>query len=250
MKKVNIAEAKTLLETQDTRLVKYRHALVEVPFEDLLYMIEPMTLAQKYVDFYNAHPAFQEVPAGAKHHHWWKGGLEEHVKEMIGLGFDLLSLYPGDLQGKITRTDLIVTCFLHDFAKIWIYREITNEDRAKRPDKFLPAQEFTYINAKNILDDESKTLLELAKHGIAPSEKQWSGVLFCEGGWSDANFGFRGPTSVGDAVMAQNPLVPMMHMLDIYSSQILGKSLYGSAAETKQPSPAEAAELEAIAKAE
>jgi hypothetical protein len=229
MKKVSLTEAKHLLESQNTRILKYRYGMVEVPMEDILYMIEPSTEAQKYVDFYNSHPAFATVPAGAKWHHWWKGGLEEHLKEMIGMGLDLLELYPGDLNGKINRSDVIIACFLHDFAKIWAYVPISEEDRQKNPKKYLEKQEFKYSeDAFRILPDEHKTLLELARHGIAPSDKQWSAVIFSEGGYSDANFGYANTrTTAGNHVNTDNALAPFIHMLDMYSSQILGKSLYG-----------------------
>lgn len=227
MKKVTIKQAKALLEEQDTRLVKFRNALLEVPFEDVLSMIEPSSVAQKYVDFYRAHPAFAEVPAGARHHHWWKGGLEEHCKEMIGLGFDLMDMYPGDLN-QFTKSDVIIAVFLHDFAKIWTYAPITDKDREKAPDKWIPGQQFKYVKDKlKIVPDEHKTAVELMAYGVPVTEKQWSGVIFCEGGYADANFSFSGRSYTSEHVMSTNSLAPLMHILDLYSSQILGKSLYG-----------------------
>jgi hypothetical protein len=227
MKKVHLKQAKALLEEQDTRLVKYRNSMLEVPFEDILYMIQDAKLAQKYVEFYRAHSAFAEVPAGARHHHWWKGGLEEHCKEMIGLGFDLMELYPGDLT-TFTKDDVIITVFLHDFAKIWAYIPVTDAERERAPERYLPGQQFRYIKDHfRKLTDEHKTILELCNNGIPVTEKQWSAVIFCEGGYADANFSFAGTSFTSQHVLSQNPLAVFMHMLDLYSSQILGKSLYG-----------------------
>jgi hypothetical protein len=235
MKKVTIKQAKALLEEQDTRMVKLRNAMLEVPFEDILRMIDPASTADKYVEFYRSHPVFSTVPAGAKHHHWWKGGLEEHCKEMIGMGFDLLELYPGDLN-KITRTDIIVAVFLHDFAKVWAYIPITEEDRTKNPERFMPEQQFKYVKDKfRLLTDEHKTAVELMKYGVPVTEKQWSGVVFCEGGYADANFSFTGRSFTSEHVMSSNALAPFMHILDIYSSQILGKSLFGQVEEKPEP---------------
>lgn len=227
MKKLSIKEARDFLQEKDVRMFKYRNALLEVPFDNILYMIEPSNLAQKFVDFYNAFPAFREVPAGAKHHHWWKGGLEEHCKEMIGIGFDLMELYPGDLN-KFTKSDLIIAIFLHDFAKVQMYIPITPEDRKKAPDKYLKQQEFKYTKGKfNILDHESWTIVQLSNHGVPVTEHQWSAVVFGEGGYADANFGYNGRTRTADTVMSSNPLAVFISMLDAYSSQILGKSLFG-----------------------
>lgn len=228
MKKVTLKEAKQILEKQEVRLLKYRHAMVAMSMEDILWMIEPPELAKQYVEFYNAHPAFAEVCAGARHHHWWKGGLEEHVKEMVGLGFDMLELYSGDLTG-IDASDIVICCFLHDFSKIWTYEPLTEEDRKRFPNRYLKKQEFKYTQKQpfGFVDEETKCFLELAKHGIHLTERQASAILFCEGGYSDRNFGYGGTTRTGDQVMANNPLAVFMHVLDMWSSQVLGKSLYG-----------------------
>jgi hypothetical protein len=229
MKKASVREASDILKQQNIRLMKWRFALSEAPFSDVLQMIEPASLAEKYIKFYEAHPKFSTNPAGMKHHHWWKGGLEMHVKEMIGLGFDLYEMYSGDLS-KITKSDIIIVCFLHDFAKTWSYVPLSEED--KKDPRTKPGQEFKgNRDAFKKVDDETKTLLALMDHNIRPTEDQWSAVLFAEGGYSDHNFSYQGRTDTGSSVFAHNPLATFVHMLDLYSSQILGKSLYVSAEE-------------------
>ena len=181
---------------------------------------------EQYVSFHDDHLEFDHVCAGAKHHHWWRGGMADHVKEMIGYSLDLYDLYPGDLKNIVTRDDIIIGCYLHDFAKIWMYEEITEEDRERDPKRYHNQQIFRPLyGAFDIIDEESKTLLELSRYGIVPSEMQWSSVLFAEGGYSDRNFGINGLTRVGNTVMARNPLAVIVHMADMYSSQILGRSL-------------------------
>lgn len=222
IKKVSIKEVKNLLESQNMRLVRQRYAKTSI--RDYLLQLEPVELCQKYVAFYDAHKEkLEEVPAGAKHHHWWEGGLNDHCSEMIGLGLDLMEMYPGDVQ--FTKSDVIISVFLHDFAKIWTYRKITSEDR-ERNKRLLPNQVFTYTERKPLVDDESATLLELSKYGISPTEMQWSAVLFAEGGYADANFGPEGRTSIGRYISSKNPLVVFTHILDLYSSQLLGRSIY------------------------
>lgn len=224
MLKVNITEGMAALEQQGVRLSRARFA--DKPISDYLAEIEPKELADKYVAFHAAHSYFDTVCAGAKHHHWWRGGMADHIREMIGVSLDLYQLYKGDLGERITPSDIIIACYLHDFAKVWTYEEITDEDRERAPKKYLEQQLFKPVSgAFNILDEESTTLLELGKYGIVPTKQQWSAVVFAEGGWADAVWGPNGQTRVAGTVMAQNPLAVMIHMVDMYSSQILGGSI-------------------------
>jgi hypothetical protein len=222
VKKVSIKEVKGLLEEQGMRVTRQRYAKTSV--RDYLLQIEPVELCQKYVAFYDTYRTkFEEVPAGAKHHHWWEGGLNEHCSEMIGIGLDMMELYPGDVN--FTKSDVIISVFLHDFAKIESYRKITAEDRARNK-KLLPNQVFTYKEGNPLVDEESATLLKLAKAGIAPTDEQWSAVLFAEGGYADACFGPHGRTKIGNYISSKNPLAVFLNILDMYSSQLLGRSIY------------------------
>lgn len=217
----DLMTVRPFLKTQSARLTRKRYATT--PIREYLQQIQPAELAEKYLEFYDAHPFFKETPAGAKHHHWWKGGLEDHVREMIGIGMDMMDLYPGDMT--FSKSDLIIVCFLHDFDKIWIYKYITAEDR-QRPNRFKDKQVFTFHPGVNdILDGYSLKLLELARHGIVPTNEQWSAVMFHEGGYASANFDYNGRTKTGDTVMHCNHLSPFVNMLDTYSAMLLGRTL-------------------------
>jgi hypothetical protein len=223
VKHFDLLTVRPFLKTQNARLTRKRYA--ETSIREYLSQIEPNTLKEKYLEFYDSHPFYKEVCAGAKHHHWWKGGLEDHVREMIGVGMDIMDLYPGDFS-TFTKTDVIIVCFLHDFDKIWLYRYLTNEDRAQNPTKFKENQVFTYtVGATDIMDGYSLKLLELARHGLVPTDQQWSAILFHEGGYSAANFDFRGATKTGDTVSHANLLAPFIHILDMYSAMMLGRSI-------------------------
>jgi hypothetical protein len=222
--KVNITEGMAVLKQQGFRMSRARFA--DKSISDYLAEIEPKELADKYVAFHAAHSYYDTVCAGAKHHHWWRSGMADHVREMIGVSLDIYQLYSGDLQGRITPSDIIIACYLHDFAKVWTYEEITDEDRERAPKKYLEQQLFKpYNGAFDIIDEESKTLLELSKFSITPSETQWSAVLFAEGGYADANFRIGGLTRTADTVMSRNPLAVLTHIADMYSSQVLGGSI-------------------------
>lgn len=222
--KVSITQALDVLEANGYRLTRARFA--DKSIGDYLSEIQPPELAVKYMKFHADHSYFDTVCAGAKHHHWWRGGMAEHVREMIGVGLDLYQLYKGDLAGRMTPSDIIIACYLHDFAKVWTYEEITDEDRERAPKKYLEQQLFKpYNGAFDIVDEESKTLLELSRAGITPSEIQWSAVLFAEGGYADRNFTINGLSRTADTVMSRNPLAVLTHIADMYSSQILGGSI-------------------------
>jgi len=220
---VGLREAIELLKTQGIKVVRHRYR--NVPILDYLDQIQDPVLRTGLRALYEAHPFFSEAPAGARHHHWWAGGLENHCTEMIGLGLDLMDLYSGDVS--FSKDDLITTVFLHDFSKVWIYRYITPEEREKKPKTFNPKQVFTYrAGATDILDAEGLTATTLMRFGIPITDRQWSAVLFAEGGFSSARFGFAGqPTHTGTRVTHENALAAFVAMLDSYSSQLLGQEL-------------------------
>jgi len=220
--KYHIREVIPKLKQENARLIRKRY--LETNMREYLLQIEPIELQQKYLELHDAYPAFRKLCAGAKHHHWWVGGLDQHCCEMLGMGLDIMELYPGDFT--FSKTDLIITIFLHDFAKVWLYREITDEDRQRNSKKFLPAQVFTYReNVYDILTPEAKTAVELMKRGIPTTEEQWSAVCFAEGGFSSEHFGFGRAVTTSESVYKRNPLATFTAMLDSYSSQILGRSL-------------------------
>jgi hypothetical protein len=223
VKKYNIREIIPLLKQQNSRLIRKRY--LEPDFRSYLLQIEPIELQQKYLELYDAFPAFKVVCAGAKHHHWWEGGLEQHCCEMLGMGQDIMELYPGDFT-KFSKTDLIISIFLHDFAKVWLYRKITEEDRKDSKKRFLQAQVFTFNDGVyDILSPEDKTAVELMKRGIPVTEIQWSAVRFAEGGFATEHFGINGTTSTSRTIYKRNPLATFISMLDTYGANIIGGSL-------------------------
>lgn len=223
VKHLDLEEVRPFLKNLGARLVRKRYA--ETNIRDYLLQIEPAELSKQYVAFYDAHPFYKDVCAGAKHHHWWKGGLEQHVREMIGVGLDLMDLYTGDML--FTKSDFIIACFLHDFNKIWIYRELTAEDREKNPKKYHEKQVFGYANnpREDIMDGYSMILIELAKSNIVPTDIQWSAVLFHESAFSPAGWAYGGPSKTINTVNTRNTLAVLVNIVDMYSAHFMGRSL-------------------------
>src|SRR3954469_25506597 len=83
IKHYDLAQIRPMLKVLGARLTRKRYATT--PIREYLQQLEPTELAEKYVAFYDNHLKYKEVPAGVKHHHWWIGGLEDHVREMIGI---------------------------------------------------------------------------------------------------------------------------------------------------------------------
>lgn len=219
--KISLSDA---LRDPRQRIVRRRYAKTTI--REYLEQLSDEDTRKKYLEFYNVHPYFQQVCAGAKHHHHWIGGLHQHCQEIIGIMLDIRDLYRGDLDGKLTKDDIIISATLHDFSKIWTYELLTDDDRDRNPHKYLEAQSFKIVQgAFNIVDEYSKLLLELGKYGIVPSESIWSAVLFHEGGYSDHNFTYGGLSRTGDTVMSHNALAVLLHMGDMFSSQVLGGSI-------------------------
>ena len=223
IKKYSISEITSELKKQDARLIRKRYA--ETSISDYLSQIEPKELADKFIAFHNDHLFFDEVCAGAKHHHWWKCGLRDHCSEMIGMGMDIMDLYPGDFENRFTKTDLIIAVYLHDFAKIWIYRYITEQDRQFNK-RLHEKQVFTFNEGvQDILDSENLIAVELMKYGMPITKEQWSAIVFAEGGFASAHYNMHGTSKTSETVNKRNPLASFVSMLDLYSSQILGRSL-------------------------
>jgi hypothetical protein len=214
------------LEREGIRLRRDRFFIPTMAMKDILGLgIEPRELAEKYMTFYETIPFYKVCPGGAQHHHWWIGGLEDHVKEMIGWMYDQKRLYKSDLAG-VSSTDIVAAAFLHDLDKIWIYQLLTPEEKEKSKGKYHEKQEFRGVQtAFQKVDPHSKMLLELARFGIVPTDDQWSAILFHHGGFSPAHFQFGGTSYTGEFVNKRNPLACLLSMADLYSSQILGRSL-------------------------
>jgi hypothetical protein len=179
--------------------------------------------AHKYTELLAETAYFFEAPAGAKHHHWWVGGLHQHVLEMVAWSIDQVDRYP-EAYRDITLEDIIVTALLHDFDKVWMYERLSPEDETNP--KYASGQMFKSTSRHtSMLDGLNLTLLHLARRGIVPTEKQWSAILFAHGGYADANFTLAGPSRAGSTVMHANNLAVLLNMADMYSSQLLGKSI-------------------------
>lgn len=221
--RVDLKEVVGILTKQGYRLNKYRYNNTNII--DYLDAIEPAELAKKFMKLHNEHDFFEEVCAGAKHHHVEVGGLVRHVQEMIGFCLDLTALYPGDWEGKVDKSDIIIACYLHDFSKVWHYEYLSPEELREKAGTNECWQKFKPVFDKfKYLTEDAKLFIELAKYGIILSEKQAGAIIFAEGGYSQANFDWMHPTKTSGTGLSDNPLATLTCMADVYSAFILGRN--------------------------
>ena len=215
-------QAQDILAENKCRLIKHRYDK-KTPRE-YLEDIKPPELAAKFIKMHEANSFFDKVCAGAKHHHVETGGLARHVSEMIGWCLDIVALHPGDWEGKVNQTDIIIGCYIHDFSKVWTYQYLSPEERRELPIE-RNWQEFRIRDGLfKYVTEDAKTLMEFAKFGIILSEKQVGAMQFAEGGYSQANFDWMHPTATSGTGLSDNPLACLVSMADGYSAFILGRT--------------------------
>lgn len=220
--KIEQSQAVEILKSQGYRLIKHRFTNKK-PIE-YLEEIQPEDLAKKFIKLHEDHPFFDQVCAGCKHHHVETGGLARHVSEMIGWCLDITALHSGDWEGKVSKTDIIIGCYLHDFSKVWTYDYLSPEEQRELPIE-LKWQEFKAKDGLlKYVTEDAKLLMELAKYGIILSERQVGSVLFAEGGYSQANFDWMHLTKTAGTGLSDNPLAVLVSMADGFSAFILGRT--------------------------
>ncbi|PIU01487.1 hypothetical protein COT68_02955 [bacterium (Candidatus Torokbacteria) CG09_land_8_20_14_0_10_42_11] len=163
-----------------------------------LYDYLEKTKLAKFAGEYRA--SFDRAPAATGHHHNFTGGLILHTAEILEIMLRLAKFLPynnvGYSKPDFTEEEIVVSAYLHDFAKIVTYVEDA-KDAWRWNDIELPAEVWT--------------LNELAKAGISLSENELNALLYAEGGWSDFK----------EFVKNMKPLAVVLHMADMWSAKVL-----------------------------
>jgi len=68
---------------------------------------------------------FHIAPAAINYHHVYRGGLLVHTVECLEIAEKVLEAIP---NSKVNPDELFAACILHDFAKIWEYKYVFDED--------------------------------------------------------------------------------------------------------------------------
>jgi len=157
------------------------------------------------------------APAAVTFHHNFEGGLVRHIVEMIKFGLPIalgikegVDSADGVTEGKISFDDFlqgqatlidpnefINVCFLHDLAKLEFYK--------KDGDGSI----YTYVKHEFVVQ-EMVVQNMCASLGISLTESEINALWLAEGGYSPL---FK--------ELKATPLATLVHMADLFSSQLL-----------------------------
>lgn len=173
----------------------------EVLREQLIFMWNDLEYPDSY--FQRVLPRIEVVtasqaPAGRKMHHTYCGGLLDHLHEMWK--YALISLDNFPFTREFTLEELAVAILLHDLSKTIAYRD-TGRGYEYREDFF-----------KNMSFDHT-TYFMLNHYRVQVPRESFLGIMFAEGGWSEA----------AKQKLQHNKLGAFVHVCDMYSSQLVGK---------------------------
>jgi hypothetical protein len=146
-------------------------------------------------------------PSSIGHHHFYKGGMGKHIKEVMNIALELYDLHPDWYE--CTRDDVILVGFVHDLDKLDKY--IDSEDWMKQ-EKY-GSKMFMYAPDKMKLGKAAETVMVCAQHGLVLTPMQVNAISYHHGGWSEEKIG----------VQHMTPLCLLMHCADLMSSKIFEK---------------------------
>jgi len=143
---------------------------------------------------------FEEMPAGAKNHHSQVGGLNIHTAQVIEIALDMAEIKKSHIASEVTRDDIIIAAFLHDFSKVVMYRRLPPDEVEKNN-----GREFKFDSNLGILDAETWTLQKCLVNALH----------YAEGGFA---------TWVNQRNQPKwSKLGVLISCADVYSAMILGK---------------------------
>lgn len=168
----------------------------------ILDEVQDQELHDKLLNLYAKHElALQAMPASTKYHQNWKGGLYDHVLQVMIIALDFYEKRKRDFKMKITRDDVILVTFLHDLDKLTKY--VPNKKAS------IPGEHpFTWNYNSESVNAIAKVISYLIPYEIVLNDKHLNALTFSHGGWSKD----RG---------VMNPLATVLHCADLWSTNIL-----------------------------
>lgn len=144
------------------------------------------------------------APAGRRRHHSYSGGLLSHIVQMIEIAFVIYHQNTYPFKGVLNKGDIVIGCFIHD-----IHKAINTFIYDTKSNKVV----FAYNYKNKYLPDDFQSIKILMDFGIKLSEQHMNAIIMAEGGFS----------KVMDEDTEMSKLAVLVHMADLYSSQILKK---------------------------
>jgi hypothetical protein len=165
-------------------------------------------LLRLYSDWRNR---FETMPAGAKNHHSQVGGLDIHTAQVIEIALDMMEIRKAQTSSEVTRDDIIIASFLHDFSKVEMYRRLTNPDEIEKNG----GREFKFDSKLDKLDAENWTLQKCLEYRVPLTVAHVNAIHYAEGGFSTWSKQKNQPK--------WSTLGVLISCADIYSASIIGK---------------------------
>jgi len=153
---------------------------------------------------------FEEMPAGAKNHHSQVGGLDIHTAQVINIALDMVEIRKPNVASEVSRDDIIIAGFLHDFSKVVMYRRLLPEEVERNN-----GREFKFDSSLGMLDAETWTLQKCLEYRIPLTVEHVNALHYAEGGFA---------TWVKQRNQPKwSKLGVIISCADVYSAMILGK---------------------------
>ena len=174
------------------------HVLQLPIVRDFLARVENSKVAPLFAEYRDI---FLACSAATTRHHNFTHGLLIHTAEVWECAQRFRDVTPGSVA-TIKRVDvnewygieeLLVSVALHDFAKVKQYE---------------PADNHSWRKVEMICNQETWTLRELARFGIALTDNELVGLLHAEGGYTEFQVDWR-------------PMSVILHAADLWSSQAM-----------------------------
>ncbi len=201
---VNFFEKKENEENQNNKVGK--KDLISDQLKNRLELIRAPKLKKQLLEVYEKiQNKILNLPASTKFHHNWKGGLYDHVIEVIDFALKLYDAIVknndnggGESNRKyydFNRDDIIFLAFVHDLDKLdkYIKNPLSNN-----------SQPFIYNKKRISVNDTAMVVQILAEFDVKFSNKHLNALTFSHGGWS-----------VDRGIM--EPLATIIHCADILS---------------------------------
>jgi len=123
---------------------------------------------------------FEEMPAGAKNHHTQVGGLDVHTSQVIDIALDMLEIRKPQIASEVTRDDIIIASFLHDFSKVVMYRRLRTTEEIEKNG----GRDFKFDSQLDKLDAETWTLQKCLENKIPLTVDHVNAIHYAEGGFA------------------------------------------------------------------
>jgi len=158
----------------DVKISSYDHMV------NMLNLVSDSELKFKLLTMHqNLKDKIEYWPAAISHHHKWKGGYADHVKEVMLLGISMFNTInsAGERYSKklnFTLDDVIIVCYVHDIDKLWRYKDMPASDY-RRQEKY-GAKIWDKADGLLYPDESAKVVQICAKNGIILTDEQIEAV--------------------------------------------------------------------------